>query len=268
MSDPQNGKKLRTILTSIGALACIALIWEAATRLQFPGTGNLAPVSLVLLEFVARLLDGSFLVAMLHTVLRMLGGYFISVSIGLPLGIALWRVKWLRDSFGLIVPGLHGMPAIVWLPLLSIWLGASQATVIVIVVLASVMSITRGTMDALAQVPQLHSRAGKMLGAGHWRLYRYVLLPSAMPGIVAGMKQGWAFAWRGLLGAELIVTGLTGVGPILRLQGVSEGERIQVLLAAMLLVCIFSASVDRFVFENIEARLLKERGLSPHAEVA
>ena len=82
------------------------------------------------------------------------------------------------------------------------------------------------------------------------------------------MKQGWAFAWRGLLGAELIVTGLTGVGPILRLQGVSEGERIQVLLAAMLLVCIFSASVDRFVFENIEARLLKERGLSPHAEVA
>ena len=141
-------------------------------------------------------------------------------------------------------------------------------SVVVIVVLASVMSITRGTMDALAQVPQLHTRAGRMLGANGWRLYRFVLLPSAMPGIVAGMKQGWAFAWRGLLGAELIVTGLTGVGPILRLQGVSEGDRIAVLLAAMLLVCLFSVCVDRFVFESIEGRLLKQRGLHPHGEAA
>lgn len=260
--------RARSALLSVGALALVALLWEAATRLHLPGTGNLAPLSVVLAQFFTRLLDGSFIVALFWTLLRMLGGYGVSLGIGLPLGIALWRVKWLRDSFGLIVPGLHGMPAIVWLPLLSIWLGASQATVVVIVVLASVMSITRGTMDALAQVPQLHTRAGRMLGANGWRLYRFVLLPSAMPGIVAGMKQGWAFAWRGLLGAELIVTGLTGVGPILRLQGVSEGDRIAVLLAAMLLVCLFSVCVDRFVFESIEGRLLKQRGLHPHGEAA
>lgn len=256
----------RSLLISLGALALVALLWELATRLELPGTQNLAPLSAVLGQFFSRVVDGSFILALFWTLLRMLCGYGVSLGVGLPLGIALWRVKWLRDSLGLIVPGLHGMPAIVWLPLLSIWLGAGQATVVVIVVLASVMSITRGTMDALSQVPQLHTRAGRMLGANGWRLYRFVLLPSAMPGIVAGMKQGWAFAWRGLLGAELIVTGLTGVGPILRLQGVSEGERIAVLLAAMLLVCLFSVCVDRFVFESIEARLLRQRGLQPHGE--
>lgn len=258
----------KSIALSLAALGGIALVWEAATRLGLPGTQNLAPVTVIVGQFVGRIFDGSFISALFFTVLRMLGGYGISVSIGLPLGIALWRVKWLRDSLGLIVPGLHGMPAIVWLPLLRIWLGETEWTVLVIVVLASVMSITRGTMDALAQVPQLHTRAGRMLGASSWRLYRYVLLPSAAPGIVAGMKQGWAFAWRGLLGAELIVTGLLGLGPILRLQGIAPEEKIPVLLAAMLLVCVFSACVDRFVFENIEARLLRQRGLQPHAEAA
>jgi len=258
--------KARSIAISCGALLGLAALWESATRLGLPGTENLAPVTVILAQFFKHVFDGSFVSGLFFTVLRMLGGYAISVSLGLPLGIALWRMKWLRDSFGLIVPGLHGMPAIVWLPLLRIWLGETEWTVLVIVVLASVMSITRGTMDALAQVPQLHTRAGRMLGANGWKQYRYVLLPSAAPGIVAGMKQGWAFAWRGLLGAELIVTGLLGVGPILRLQGVAPDERIAVLLAAMLLVCIFSASVDRFVFENIEARLLKQRGLQPHGE--
>jgi NitT/TauT family transport system permease protein len=256
----------KSIALSVGALSAIALVWEAATRLGLPGMQNLAPVSVIVGQFIKRVFDGSFVVALFFTFIRMLSGYGISVCLGLPLGIALWRVKWLRDSLGLIVPGLHGMPAIVWLPLLRLWLGETEWTIVVIVVLASVMSITRGTMDALAQIPNVHTRAGRMLGANGWRLYRYVLLPSAMPGIVAGMKQGWAFAWRGLLGAELIVTGLMGVGPILRLQGIAPEDKIPVLLAAMLLVCVVSASVDRFIFENIETRLLKQRGLQPHGE--
>ena len=109
-------------------------------------------------------------------------------------------------SFGPLLSGLQSMPSVAWVPLAILWFQISPAMIYMVVLLGAVPSIANGLIAGIDQVPPLYSRVGHVLGLGWWGQTRHVLLPAALPGFLAGLRQGWAFSWRSLMAAELIVT--------------------------------------------------------------
>ena len=118
---------------------------------------------------------------------------------------AVARSKVLRSGVGSMITGLQTMPSVAWFPLAILLFGVTEAAILFVVVLGAAPSIANGLIAGIDTVPPIYSRAGRVLGARGFALWRHVMLPAALPSFLGGLKQGWAFAWRSLMAGELLV---------------------------------------------------------------
>jgi NitT/TauT family transport system permease protein len=189
-------------------------------------------------------------------------GFLISVAIGTPLGLLLAEVRPLRRAIGPIISGLQVLPSVAWVPAAIIWFGLSDATVDFVVLMGAIPSIVNGLIAGVDQVPPQLRRVGTVLGARRWRLATLVVLPAALPGYVAGLKQGWAFSWRSLMAAEIIAMGGTiGFGLGSMLQQTRELADLAGVLATILVILAIGILIELVVFAPLERRMLRRRGL-------
>jgi NitT/TauT family transport system permease protein len=130
-----------------------------------------------------------------------------------------------------------------------------------VVVIGASPSIANGLVSGIDQIPPLLLRAGRVLGARGFASLRHVVLPAALPGYVAGLKQGWAFSWRSLMAGELLVIIETRPALGSQLQFARELSDAPGLLALMLVVLLIGVLIDGLVFSTIESRLRRRRGL-------
>ena len=136
-------------------------------------------------------------------------GFLIAIVVGTPIGLLLAEVRPLRRAVGPIISGLQVLPSVAWVPAAIIWFGLSDATVYFVILMGAIPSIVNGLIAGVDQVPPQLRRVGTVLGASRWQLATAVILPAALPGYFAGLKQGWAFSWRSLMAAEIIAIGGT-----------------------------------------------------------
>jgi NitT/TauT family transport system permease protein len=139
------------------------------------------------------------------TVERAIIGFGLSVVIGAVIGALVSRIKPLRAAVGSMITGLQTMPSIAWFPFAIILFGISTTAILFVIVLGAAPSIANGLIAGVDYTPPLLLRAGKMMGLTRLSLYRYLILPASLPAFVAGLRQGWAFAWRSLMAGELLV---------------------------------------------------------------
>jgi sulfonate transport system permease protein len=139
------------------------------------------------------------------TVERAVIGFGLAVVIGAVIGALVSRIRPLRAAVGSMITGLQTMPSIAWFPFAIILFGISTTAILFVIVLGSAPSIANGLIAGVDYTPPLLLRAGKMMGLRRLSLYRYLILPASLPAFVAGLKQGWAFAWRSLMAGELLV---------------------------------------------------------------
>jgi NitT/TauT family transport system permease protein len=240
------------------ALFVLALIvaWAAASELAkhflFPG-----PVE------VARALarsaqQGVLLRAIVKTALRLLAGYSASLVGGVLLGVTLARARALRDSLGVLVLGLQAVPSVCWMPVALLAFGLNERAIFSVVVLGSMLSVSIATESAVRNVPPLILRAAATMGAEGPVLWRRVILPAALPGIVSGARLGWTFAWRSLMAAELLfVSG--GLGQVLE-QGRELYDMAQVL-GVVLVIIAFGLASESLLFGRIERQMRRRWGI-------
>src|SRR5262249_48320302 len=139
------------------------------------------------------------------TMRRGLWGFAIAVVLGVIIGALVSRFKPLRSALGSLITGLQTMPSIAWFPLAILLFKLSESAITFVVVIGAAPSGAGGFLHGVDPIPPNLTRAGRVLGAKGIAAYWHVILPAAMPSFVAGLKQGWAFAWRGLMAGELIV---------------------------------------------------------------
>ncbi len=199
--------------------------------------------------------DGTLPVALLKTLARLGVGYAVALLAGIPLGVALARVRLVKETVGPIVLGMSAVPSICWLPLAILWFGLSELAIQVVVVCGAVLPIAIATESAVAQVPPSIDRAARTMGARGPRLLLTVTLPAALPGILAGAKLGWTFALRSLMAGELLfVSG--GLGQMLE-TGSVLGDTALVVAIVLVIVVVGRVSewalfgrLDRFVAQR------------------
>ncbi len=209
-----------------------------------------------------RARDGLLWSAVAVSLRRLVVGYALSVGVGFSLGVALAASDSVRRGLGPVVTGLQALPSVCWLPLGLLWFGLSDAAILFVIVLGSALGVAISVDAACRNVPPLYVRAARTMGARGLVLYRRVVLPAAFPEILTGLRLAWAFAWRSLMGAELLfVAG--GLGHLLE-TGRELGDLAQVVAVMVVIVALGIAS-ERLLFDWAEARLRARWGRATRA---
>ena len=195
------------------------------------------------------------------TLRRALVGYGIAIVAGSILGVLIARVPIVRKAVGHAILGLQSMPSIAWLPLAILVFARSEAAVLFVVILGAAPAVATGLLSGIDHVQPLLVRVGRAMGARGLRLYRYVILPAALPGYLGGLKQGWAFAWRSLMAAEII--NAVGHQPSIgvQLQIARDSSDARQLLALMIVIFFIGVTVD-LGFGFADRAIRRRRGLA------
>ncbi|MGQ0793393.1 MAG: ABC transporter permease [Deltaproteobacteria bacterium] len=237
-------------------------IWQALSYMEI-WPSYLFPSPLGVFDvLIAGFYDQSFIIGIIVSMKRILIGYSISVALGLAIGLVIGRVKLLDETLGTLALGLQALPSICWLPIALLWFGLSETAMQAIVILGSLFSIIIGVDTGVKNVPPIYIRAARTMGARGYYLYTKVIIPAAMPSIISGFKQGWSFAWRSLMAAELLYVSL-GLGHLL-MMGRELNDMNQVI-AVMIVIIALGMLVDRLVFARLEGRIRARWGLAAGA---
>lgn len=189
-------------------------------------------------------------------------GFLIAIIVGTPIGLLLAEVRPIRRAVGPIISGLQVLPSVAWVPAAIIWFGLSDATVYFVILMGAIPSIVNGLIAGIDQVPPQLRRVGTVLGASRWQLATAVVLPAALPGYLAGLKQGWAFSWRSLMAAEIIAMGGTiGFGLGSMLQNSRDLADLAGVLGTILVILAIGVLIELVFFGPLERRMLQRRGL-------
>jgi NitT/TauT family transport system permease protein len=238
--------------------------WEAAFRIVgwkpwiFPSPSHIAESALLLLGAPSH---HALITALVVSGGRLIAGFALSILLGLSLGIALWRFRTLDRAFGGAFLGLQTLPSVCWVPLAVLTFGLNETGILFVLLMGSAFAMTIAFRDGLRMIPPIYEKAGMMMGARGWTLYRRVVIPASMPAFASTLRQGFSFAWRSLMGAELLfMVQAKGVGYLLY-QGREFADVAQVL-AVMIVMVGVGIIVDRLAFAPIERRVHARFGLT------
>ena len=203
--------------------------------------------------------DGRLLEATGNPLLRGIGGYAIALVIGVALGLIIHQGKYLQKNLKPLVLGIQTLPSVCWVPFSILWFGLTTQAILFVVVMGAAFSVAISVDNAIKNVQPIYTKAALTLGANKKQLYLYVILPACLPELVAGMKQGWSFAWRALMAGEVMTTSV-GLGQTL-IMGRDLADINQVMLV-MLVIVLVGIIIDKCIFSVAERRILRERGLT------
>jgi len=202
--------------------------------------------------------DGSLFFGIGTSMWRLIVGLAIAIGGGMVLGIFMARVETVNQTIGSLVLGLQSIPSVAWVPLAIIWFGLTDAGIIFVTAMGALFAVTINTYSGVKNIDPNFIAAARNMGAKGEQLITSVLIPAAFPYMISGFKQGWAFAWRGVIGAELLFSFL-GLGFLLNVG--RQLSDVSQVIAIMLVIMVIGILIDGFVFKRIENKVMSRWGL-------
>ncbi|MCX5086114.1 ABC transporter permease [Streptomyces sp. NPDC056121] len=254
---------VQKVLPPLTAVLLVLVVWQGLVSFKIVDDPSKLPSpSAVWGEVSDAWLQGTLLDYIWTSVSRGLLGFLLALVIGTPLGLVVARVRFIRSAIGPILSGLQSLPSVAWVPPAVIWLGLDNKMMYAVILLGAVPSIANGLVSGVDQVPPLFLRAGRTLGATGLRHTWHIVLPAALPGYLAGLKQGWAFSWRSLMAAEIIASSPDlGIGLGQLLENGRNASSMSMVFLAIFLILIVGIAIDLLIFSPLERRVLRSRGL-------
>jgi NitT/TauT family transport system permease protein len=243
----------------LAAIALVLVVWELIAlsgwkKYVFKGPGP------VLSDLWQQMLHGTLWASIGWTMESAAEGYLVALIIGSVVGILVARIPPLRAAIGSIITGLQTMPSVAWAPFAIILFGLSNSAILFMIILGAAPSIANGLITGIDYTPPLLLRAGKTMGLRGFTLYRYLILPASLPAFVSGLKQGWAFAWRSLMAAELfiIIIGQNSIGQQLNVD--QQSQDFTGASTVIIVILVIGIVIDT-IFTKLDLTIRKRRGL-------
>lgn len=231
--------------------AALILLWAALDWAGLTNRALFVSPGQVLRAGWEGMVDGSLSGATLATLLRALTGWVIGASLGLIFGVALGASGLVRGLFDPSISALRQIALFAWIPLLSAWLGNGEAMKLTLISLGAFFPMALGAQAGCQNVPEAWREVGRVLELGRWTTLRTIVLPAAVPSLIAGLELSLNVAWLGTFGAEyLIGTGyINGMGDGLGayLAAAREYARMDQVLLGVLFLGLVGVTLDRLV---------------------
>ncbi len=241
-------------------LSAFVGLWQLVYMLEiFPKISLPSPfaVGQTIIELVSdfTLIEGTVL-----TLWRLFLGFMISITLGMSIGLIMIKFPQFGKTMSSFAVGLQSFPSIAWIPFAILLIGFNDFGILFVVIMSCVFSVMLSTYTGIRNVPPIYLRAAKNMGAKGFSLFRHVLIPAATPSLIMGMRQAWSFAWHALIGAEMLITTLVGLGYILSVG--REFSNMSQIIATMIVIFTIGLIFDRIVFIKIEEKVRDRWGLN------
>ena len=242
------------------AIAIVIGVWELVYLSGWKSAAILPSPAAVFSDLWAQAQHALLWQAIATTMRRAVIGFGMALVIGVVIGALVSRIKPLRAAVGSMITALQTMPSIAWFPFAIILFGATTNAILFVIILGAAPSIANGLIAGVDYTPPLLLRAGRTMGLGRIAMYRHLILPASLPSFVAGLKQGWAFAWRSLMAGELlvIIMGQPSIGVLL--STFQDQSAMASTISIMIVILVLGIVVD-LIFTRIDASIRRRRGM-------
>lgn len=240
-------------------VAVLLLLWIILSFLgwlprdEFPDLQSLASAAIQLVTGKGGVL-GSLAANTGASISRFAAGYALSIVIGSTLGVLMASSITAASLLLPVLRFLYPIPSLAWTPLVIMWCGLGEKSVIVLIFLTAVWPVIYGAYDGFRAVPVKYLNVSHQLGATWSFQLRKVLVPAALPILVSSLRISHGMGWRAIIGAEMIAA-LSGLGYMLNMAG--ELRRPDVIVLGMIVIAAISVVFDRIIFGPIERRLVR-----------
>lgn len=242
-------------------LIALALLWEALARWQ--DNDLLLPTfTQTVRAFADGLASGELLLRARLSLSVLLQGYALGVVAAFVLSSLAVSTQIGRDLLGTLTAMFNPLPAIALLPLALLWFGLGNGSLVFVLVHSVLWPLALATYSGFEAVPQTLRMAGRNYGLRGPRYVWHILVPSALPAILSGLKIGWAFAWRTLIAAELVFGVSSGRGGLGWYVFQNRNELYtDKVFAGLAMVVLIGLLVENVVFQTVERLTVRRWGI-------
>lgn len=238
-----------SLFRSLGFFTILLLLWDGLARSGiWPPFLFVGPIDVVQ-SLSDNVQNGVLFTAILVSVTRLAVGYFISAILGVSLGLLIGLSRSAKETLGSLVLGFQALPSVCWIPLAILWFGLSENAMYFVVIMGALFSVVVGVEAGVRNTPPVYIKAARNMGASGLNLALRVVLPAALPSVMVGLKQGWTYAWRSLMAAELIYVTVS-------LGGLLEESRtnleIPQMFSVMVVIIIVGVLIDTLIFAPLD----------------
>jgi NitT/TauT family transport system permease protein len=242
-------------------LVALGLIWELYAR-WVDNPLILPTLSDTLVTFVSDLMSGVLLDRIGTSIRSLLLGYAAGLLLATVFTTIAVSTRLGSDVLSTLTAMFNPVPAIALLPLALIWFGLGTPSLVFVIIHSVLWAVALNTLTGFRSVPTVLRMSGRNYGLKGIRYVAFILIPAAFPSILAGLKIGWAFAWRTLIAAELVfgVSSRSGGLGWYIFEARAELETSRVF-AGLLAVVLIGLTVEAVIFRFIEKHTVQRWGM-------
>ena len=237
-----------SLLISIFSVVVLLLIWFLVSALQLIPELFLPSPAAVWHKFLQVSQQGFMKATLWQHLAQSIGRVFsaliFAIIIGVPLGLWMGLNRWTRAVLDPLVELLRPIPPLAYLPLLVIWFGIGETTKILLIFLSIITPIIISTTHGVLSHQLNRERAALSLGASRLQVIQHVILPTALPHILTGIRIGLGVGWSTLVAAELVAAD-RGIG--FMVQSAAQFLITDTVVLGIIVIAIVAVSFELFL---------------------
>ncbi len=259
---PAHGRRLARViglhpaLRPVVSFGFLALVWLALSGV-FPER-LFPPLASVVGSATAQVAKGILPVYLQESLRHLAVASVMGVAVAVPVGILLGVSQRMGSFFLPLVSFFASLSGIAWLPMMLVWFGFGERTIVAAINYTVVFPVLYGTLVGVRTVPGVFVSAILTMGGSRWAVVRDVLLPGALPNVITGIRLGIAYGWRALIAAEMVV-GANGLGFMI-FNGQAVGDLSSVVVGMLVIGSLWLA-IDRLILRPLEVATIERWGL-------
>ncbi|MFA6426940.1 MAG: ABC transporter permease [Candidatus Magasanikbacteria bacterium] len=229
--------------------------WSVITYLQLVPS-YLLPSPLAVISVFFRLLkEGTLYLIVSKSLLNCLPPYLLSIIVAFLVGLFVGTSKVRQSMILPLISFFYPIPSLAWLPMIIIMTGFTQWSVWILVFISSFLKIVLNMITGIQNINPHWILAAKNLGMSKMGVLFKVVIPGALPNIVIGLRMGFGSSWRSLIGAEMLVTGVGGLGKYIWMSQWSFD--LDQVLTGIITIAAIGLICELLIFKKLELVMFK-----------
>ena len=248
--ESRGAERWRLIWRNVFPFVVVGGLWEIVAWAGIFPQRLFPPLEQVAASFYQLTVSGILPHHAIETIFRLLSGFALAAVFGTIIGVLMGRSRRAEDILLPLVSIGAPIPGLAYAPLFLLWFGLGNFSSILLVGFVSAFPIIFNSWTGVKAVKEIWVRSAQSMGADYKRLFRYVILPGALPYILTGLRLGLAQAWRILVAVEMLAAVPWGLGWLI--FGARKFLNTDAMLAGIVVIAIIGILLEKYVFQKIE----------------